>query len=128
MAYLARQGRPLVHVNRRYRILFVCAMNKQRSVTAENLYRNDPRLEVRSAGVRSDATRRVNEQDLRWADVVFAMEREHKAWLVARFQGIDLPEVEVLDIPDEYECMDPHLQEMLRLMLDPEIAARTTTE
>jgi predicted protein tyrosine phosphatase len=38
-----------------------------------------------------------------------------------RFEALDLPPIEVLDIPDEYECMDPHLQEILRLMLDPEI-------
>jgi protein-tyrosine phosphatase len=96
-------------------------MNKQRSVTAEHLYRKDARLEVRSAGVRSDANRRVSEEDLRWADVVFAMEREHKRWLATRFEGLDLPPIEVLDIPDDYECMDPQLQEILRLILDPEI-------
>ena len=95
-------------------------MNKQRSVTAEQLYRNDARMEVRSAGVRSDANRRVSDGDLQWADVVFCMEREHKAWIAARFEGVDLPPIEVLDIPDEYEFMDPQLQEMLRLMLDPE--------
>jgi predicted protein tyrosine phosphatase len=98
-------------------------MNKQRSVTAEQLYRNDARLEVRSAGVRAGANRRVSEADLQWADVVFCMEREHKTWITTRFEGLDLPPLEVLDIPDEYECMDPHLQEMLRLMLDPEFDA-----
>jgi predicted protein tyrosine phosphatase len=113
----------LPRVNRRLRILFVCAMNKQRSVTAEQLYRNDARLEVRSAGVRSDANRRISDEDLRWADVVFVMEREHKVWITTRFEGLDLPPIEVLDIPDEYECMDPQLQEMLRLTLDPEIAS-----
>jgi predicted protein tyrosine phosphatase len=96
-------------------------MNKQRSVTAEQVYRKDARLEVRSAGVRSDANRRVNEEDLRWADVVFAMDREHKHWLTMRFEGLQLPRIDVLDIPDEYERMNLHLQEMLRLMLDPEI-------
>ena len=35
----------------------------------------------------------------------------------------DIPPIEVLDIPDEYECMDPQLQELLRLTLDPEIDA-----
>ena len=108
-------------MNRRLRILFVCAMNKQRSVTAELLYRNDARLEVRSAGVRSDANRRVEEEDLRWADVVFTMEREHKHWITMRFQALALPRIEVLDIPDEFECMDPQLQEILRLTLDAEI-------
>ncbi len=96
-------------------------MNKERSVTAERLYRNDSRLEVRSAGVRSDANRRVSEGDLRWADVVFAMEREHKVWMATCFEGLDLPPIEVLDIPDDYACMDPRLQEILRLTLDPEI-------
>jgi predicted protein tyrosine phosphatase len=98
-------------------------MNKQRSVTAEHLYCKDARLEVRSGGVRSDANRRVSEEDLRWADVVFAMEREHKVWLAKRFEGLELPPIDVLDIPDEYEYMDPHLQEILRMTLDPEIDA-----
>jgi predicted protein tyrosine phosphatase len=101
-------------------------MNKQRSVTAERLYRNDARLEVRSAGVRSDANRRVSEEDLRWADIVFAMEREHKQWLATRFEGLELPPIEVLDIPDEYECMEPALQEVLRFTLDREIESLLT--
>jgi predicted protein tyrosine phosphatase len=108
-------------MNRRLRILFVCAMNKQRSVTAEQLYRNDARLEVRSGGVRSEAKRRVSEEDLRWADIVFVMENEHKRWLSMRFEELDLPPIDVLDIPDEYEYMDPQLQEILRLTLDAEI-------
>ena len=106
----------------RLRILFVCAMNKQRSVTAERLYRNDARLEVRSAGVRSEAPRRVSEGELRWADVVFVMEREHKLWITTRFEGMALPPIDVLDIPDDFEVMDPALQEILRSLLDPEIA------
>jgi len=110
-------------MNRPLRILFVCAMNKQRSVTAEQLYRNDARLEVRAAGVRSDANRRVTEADLLWADVVFCMERKHKVWIRTRFEGLELPKIEVLDIPDDYECMHPQLQEILRMTLDPEIDA-----
>lgn len=105
----------------RLKILFVCAMNKKRSATAEQLYRNDTRLEVRSAGVRSEAKRRVSESDMRWADIVFAMERSHKRWLASQFPELDLPPIEVLEIPDDYEFMDVELQEMLRLTLDPEI-------
>lgn len=98
-------------------------MNRQRSATAEQLYRNDPRVEVRSAGVRTDARRPVTENDLRWADVVFVMERGHKTRILAQFAQTPLPRIEVLDIPDEYFYMDPQLQEMLRLTLDPEIDA-----
>ena len=96
-------------------------MNRQRSVTAERMYRNDPRLEVRSAGVRSEAERRVSEADLAWADVVFVMEREHKLRIATRFEGLELPRIEVLDIPDDFEVMDPQLVELLRATLDPEI-------
>jgi len=107
----------------RLRVLFVCAMNRERSPTAERLYRKDSRLEVRSGGVRSDAKHRVSEKDLRWADVVFAMEREHKVWLSTRFEDLDLPPIEVLDIPDEYAYMDPKLMEILRMTVGPEIEA-----
>lgn len=114
------QPNDLVPTDGRLHVLFVCAMNRQRSVTAERLYRNDPRLEVRSAGVREGANRRISAEDLRWAGVVFVMERDQKTWITERFAGRDLPRIEVLDIPDEYLCMDPRLQEILRLMLDPE--------
>ncbi len=111
-------------MSRRLRVLFVCALNKQRSATAERIYRDDPRVEVRSAGVRSEALRRVGEKDLRWADVVFAMEREHKRRIAEQFPQLELPPVDVLDIPDDYAFMDPELQRLLRAMLDPEIDAR----
>jgi predicted protein tyrosine phosphatase len=110
------------NLTRRLKVLFVCALNKQRSVTAERLYRNDARLEVRSAGVRSEANRRVSESDLRWADVVFVMEQEHKQWITMRFEEMELPRIDVLDIPDEFDVMDPELQTMLRSTLDPELA------
>lgn len=95
-------------------------MNKQRSVTAARIYRNDARLEVRSAGVRSEALRRVSEADLKWADVVFVMEQEHKLWITMRFEELELPKIDVLDIPDEFDLMDPELQHTLKSMLDPE--------
>jgi predicted protein tyrosine phosphatase len=109
-------------VSKPLRVLFVCAMNKRRSATAEQLYRNDARLEVRSGGLRADARRRVSDQDLEWADVIFVMEREHKSALRSRFSHLDLSSIEVLEVPDDYEFMDEHLQEMLRLTLDPELA------
>lgn len=108
-------------INQRLKILFVCAMNKQRSATAERIYRNDPRVEVRSAGVRVDANRRVSEVDLRWADIVYAMESGHKRRIVQQFEGLELPRIDVLEIPDDFEFMDPELQEALHMMLDPEI-------
>lgn len=113
-------------MNRPMRVLFVCAMNLRRSLTAEHLYRRDPRVEVRSAGLREGAKRRLSAKDLEWAEVVYVMEREHKSSLRERFPGLELSSVEVLDVPDDFEYMDEALVEMLRAVLEPDIAARTT--
>ena len=105
------------------RVLFVCALNKWRSPTAEVLYRNDPRLQVRSAGIRSDAKRRISAMDIEWADVIIVMDREQKRWIQEQFQGESSPTIQVLDIPDALVYMDPELQRLLRLAIDPEIDA-----
>jgi predicted protein tyrosine phosphatase len=107
----------------RLHVLFVCTMNRDRSATAEQLYRDDPRLEVRSAGVSPSAKRRVSAADLRWADVLFVMEREHQERIQSQFADFPLPSVTVLDIPDEYRYMDPELQRVLKTTVDPEIEA-----
>lgn len=103
----------------RLKVLFVCAMNRQRSVTAERIYRMDPRLEVRAAGVQAGAMTRVSEESLAWADVVIAMESDHKLWMQMRFEGLDLPEIHVLDIPDDFVKMEPQLKIRLRASIEP---------
>jgi predicted protein tyrosine phosphatase len=108
---------------KRLHVLFVCALNQWRSPTAEHLYRNDARLEVRSAGVRAQARRRVTERDLAWADVVFTMDREQKQWILREFRDAPLPPIVELDIPDNYMYMDTRLQEALRQAIDPELEA-----
>jgi len=52
------------------------------------------------------------------------MERAHKLWITMRFEGMDLPIIDVLNIPDHFAVMDPELQDILRSLLDPEIAHR----
>lgn len=102
------------------RLLFVCSRNQWRSPTAEAVYRNDPRVEVHSAGVSASARRCVTEKLLRWADLVLVMESAHKRRLRE-----DFPEVfhelriEVLDIPDEYEFMHPDLIALIRQRVEP---------
>jgi len=90
------------------------------------LYRSDPRLEVKSAGVRSNAKRRISAADVEWADAIFVMDREQKSWIQKRFRDYQLPGIEVLDIPGSLEYMDPELQRLLRLALDPAIEALLT--
>lgn len=99
----------------RTKILVLCAKNQWRSPTAEQLYRKDPRCEVRSAGVSQQARRRVSAKDLAWADLVLVMEKNHRAKLQRLFpdEAQDV-EIQVLDIPDDYQYMDPELVDMLR--------------
>ena len=105
----------------RLRVLFVCALNQWRSPTAETIYRNDPRLQVRSAGVRTDAERHISSADVSWAEVIFVMDREQQSWIRERFREFALPAIRVLDIPDTLIYMDPELQRLLREAIEPEL-------
>ena len=62
-------------------ILFVCGRNRWRSPTAERLYRSDPRLEARSAGVSDKSQHRISAADIAWADLILVMEAEYGAWI-----------------------------------------------
>ena len=110
----------------RLRLLFICSRNQWRSPTAERVYGTRKGLDVRSAGVSRSARRRVTNADIEWADLIFVMEEEHKARLKQLFGG-DLPEhVFVLDIPDEYQFMEPGLVEMITSAVDPILASYLT--
>jgi predicted protein tyrosine phosphatase len=91
------------------KILFVCGRNKWRSPTAERIYRNDPRVSVRSAGVGDKALRKISE------DLVLVMERKYARRIREQFRFRDsLPPMECLDIPDDYEFMDEDLITLIR--------------
>jgi predicted protein tyrosine phosphatase len=98
-------------------------MNQWRSPTAEAMYRHDARLQVRSAGVRSEAKRRLSESDVAWADVIFVMEHKQKSRIQEQFREVELPPVVVLDIPDDYTYLDAELQRLLQASIEPELEA-----
>jgi predicted protein tyrosine phosphatase len=107
------------------KILFVCTGNIDRSRTAEDLYRLDPRYEVRSAGTAPFAKEPVSRELLRWADQVFVMcEREdrHRTLLKMRFPEIDVPVVD-LDIEDRWRRGDPELVKQLLRKLAAHLGA-----
>lgn len=95
-------------------ILFICSKNQWRSPTAETIYRQDPRFNVRSAGINSGAKKRINEKALRWADLILVMENKHKKAILARYRNLDLPDIFVLDIPDDYQYMSEELILLIR--------------
>lgn len=66
------------------------------------------------------ARRRVTERLLLWADLVLVMEQEHKRRVREQFPGIaDDLRIGVLDIPDEYEFMDPELVSLIKERVEP---------
>lgn len=109
----------------RERILFVCTANVDRSPTAEDLYRDDERYEVRSAGIAPFATQPVTRDLLLWADRAFVMnerEDQHKTLLKIRFPDVDRPVVD-LDVQDRWHRGDPELVALLLRRLRPHLGA-----
>ncbi len=103
------QGRKLKN------ILFICSRNKWRSPTGEQIFKKHPELKVRSAGTSPRARKTVNATDLQWADTIFVMEEKHKSRLKAEFRKLlDYKDIQVLDIPDEYQYMDEELVDILQ--------------
>ncbi len=89
-------------------VLFVCTLNKARSVAAERLYQGTPSVQVRSGGTSDRAAHQVDEDDLAWADIVVTFEPSHEQWIRSTFEG-DLPETHCLGIPDEFTATDERL-------------------
>ena len=97
-------------------VLFVCSRNQWRSPTAERVWRSHPDLSVRSGGTSTNARHPVNGNDLAWCEVIFVMEEKHKSRLRAQFgRLLEHKTIHVLDIPDEYQFMQPELVEQLEL-------------
>lgn len=65
---------------------------------------------MRSAGTSASARKTVNAKDILWADIIFVMEEKHKNRLKAEFTKlVKYKDIQVLDIPDEYQYMDEEL-------------------
>lgn len=98
----------------RSKLLFVCSRNRWRSPTAERVFAHSPVFEVRARGLSASAARRLSISDVAWADVIFVMESDHKRQLVRLFRGeLAGRPVHVLNIPDDYQLMDPELVDLL---------------
>ena len=99
-------------------ILFVCSQNRLRSPTAEQIFASRPGLEVASAGTNNDADNPLTSELVKWADVIVVMEKAHRSKLQQRFRSsLNGKRLICLDIPDEFEFMDPALVKLLEARL-----------
>jgi predicted protein tyrosine phosphatase len=98
------------------KVLFVCSQNRLRSPTAEQLFSTWAGLEVMSAGTNNDACTPLDDELVRWADVIMVMEREHRNKLLRKHRSaLKGKRVICLGIPDDYEFMDSRLVRRLEL-------------
>ncbi|HEY8573631.1 low molecular weight protein tyrosine phosphatase family protein [Phenylobacterium sp.] len=103
-------------------VLFVCSANRLRSPTAEQVFADYRGIEVASAGLDASCGNPVSSEALEWADIVFVMERAHRNKLSKRFkEHLKKARVICLNIPDEYELMDPQLVALLKARVTPHL-------
>lgn len=103
-------------------LLFVCSRNQWRSPTAEKIYR-ERGFNARSAGTSPKAKHSISAKDIQWADYIFVMEKKHKNRIMANFRSlVEHKTINILDIPDDYNFMDPllvdHLEDVMQPFLD----------
>ena len=100
-------------------ILFVCTVNRMRSLTADQIYTGDERFNVDSAGTDPSANVHLEEYHLEWADYVIVMEREHRNKIRKRFPDYyQKKPIICLYIPDNYDYMEQSLIDLLRVKFE----------
>ena len=97
------------------RLLFVCSENRLRSPTAETVFSAYDGIEAISAGTNADCEQPVSGDLIEWADVVFVMDQSHRSKLAKKFRSLLRDKrLCVLDIPDNYDYMEPGLVRLLK--------------
>ena len=103
-------------------VLFICGQNRLRSPTAEQVFANWPGIETASAGLKNEAENPVTPELLEWAHTIFVMERSHRSKLSTKFKRhLGSVRIVCLDIPDDYEYMDPNLIKLLKAKVVPHL-------
>lgn len=96
-------------------LLFVCSENRLRSPTGEIVFSDYDGIFAIGAGTNSDAETPVSGDLIEWADIIFVMEKTHRSKVAKKYKDLlKNKKLACLDIPDNYECMDPELVRILK--------------
>tara|TARA_R110002126_G_scaffold285314_2_gene435568 strand:- start:3902 stop:4249 length:348 start_codon:yes stop_codon:yes gene_type:complete len=96
-------------------LLFVCSENRLRSPTGEEVFSQYEGINAIGAGTNADAETVVSGDLVEWADVIFVMEKTHRNKVSKKFKDLlHGKKLVCLDIPDNYERMDPVLVRILQ--------------
>ena len=94
--------------------IFICSQNKLRSPTAEHVFAKWPNVETDSAGLNVGADVELSPEQIDWADLIFVMEKMQRTKLSHKFRRyLNSKKIICLDIPDEYDYMQPELVTLL---------------
>ena len=95
-------------------LLFVCSENRLRSPTGEAVFSEYSGVSAIGCGTNADAETPVSGDLIEWADIIFVMEKSHRDKVAKKFKPLLAGKKLVcLDIPDNYDCMDPELIRLL---------------
>lgn len=97
-------------------LLFICGKNKLRSPTGEAVFSTWAGVATDSAGINADAETVLSVEQIQWADMIFVMENSHRKKLTRKYSSaLKGKHVVCLNIPDEFEYMQPDLVRLLEL-------------
>ena len=97
------------------RVLFVCNQNMHRSPTAEEIFKNNKKLSVKSTGLFLGSKNPLTEELLEWADFIFVMEKKQREEIERRFpRQFRSKFIVSLNIPDIYNFMDSELVRLIK--------------
>ncbi|BDU37580.1 low molecular weight protein tyrosine phosphatase family protein [Vibrio nigripulchritudo] len=106
-------------------LLFVCSENRLRSPTGEEIFSTLNGINAIGCGTNSDAETPLSGDLIQWADIIFVMEKTHRNKVSKKFKDLlKGTKLVCLDIPDNYERMDPELVKLLKARVSRHIQSR----
>jgi predicted protein tyrosine phosphatase len=96
------------------KLLFVCSANQDRSPTGEDIYKNQPGFEAKSAGTMLEYARvPISKELIDWADLILCMENQHRV-KVLKLNLDAKGKTVVLNIPEIYYHGHPELVRLIK--------------
>ena len=96
-------------------LLFVCSENRLRSPTGEEVFSQYEGVNAIGCGTNADAETPLSGDLIEWADAILVMEKTHRNKVEKKYKDLlKGKKLACLDIPDNYERMQPELVRLLK--------------
>lgn len=106
------------------KLLFVCSENRLRSPTGEEVFSKYEGIEAIGCGTNSDAETPISGDLIEWANIIFVMEKSHRNKVSKKYKDLlKGKRLICLDIPDNYDHMQPELVRLLEAKVNRVISA-----